>query len=232
MACRCFAEQLERRFAGGREAWGRSGLGARNFDRARPALKLRVQRAETACARERSLPHRRRPLTRRLVLDLPSFVTPVRVADLAAWAASSGPDRAGHRQRQERRADRAAPMEISSARLFAVSGPSVFVANAGAGGRRSPRAPPLRTAALGRGCRAATSCSAHAIADARSCASFRRWRPGRSRPFGKEVPPSEPRPVTGSGATIRRPSGLSRGRRGEMRAAPGVRRAGLRSALS
>src|SRR6267143_2373295 len=76
-------EQLERRFA--EEKLGQELDSVRgNFDRARPALKLRVQRAETLRPGTISAPIAGH-LHAALVLDLPSFVTPVRVADLAAW---------------------------------------------------------------------------------------------------------------------------------------------------
>ena len=123
-------EQLERRFA--EEKLGQELDSVRgNFDRARPALKLRVQRAETLRPGTISTPIAG-PLHAALVLDLPSFVTPVRVADLAAWERPAPElialaiDNVKTKERIE-----LAPMEISSARLFAVSGPSVFVATLG-----------------------------------------------------------------------------------------------------
>src|SRR3984893_10325595 len=99
-------EQLERRFA--EEKLGKELDSVRgNFDRARPALKLRVQRAAA--------------LHTAVVRGLPSFVTPVRVADLAAWERPAPElialaiDNVKTKERIE-----LAPMEISSARLFAV----------------------------------------------------------------------------------------------------------------
>ncbi len=123
-------EQLERRFA--EEKLGKELDSVRgSFDRARPALKLRVQRAETLRPGTISAPIAGH-LHAALVLDLPSFVTPVRVADLAAWERPAPElialaiDNVKTKERIE-----LAPMEISSARLFAVSGPSVFVATLG-----------------------------------------------------------------------------------------------------
>lgn len=122
----CVRAQLEQRFA--EEKLGRELDAVRgDFEKARPLLKLRVQRGPAAISAPIA-----GELHAALVLDLPSFVTPVRPADLASW---------------ERPADQLValaienvkaqehvelnPMEIAGARIFAVSGKSVFVATLG-----------------------------------------------------------------------------------------------------
>jgi hypothetical protein len=102
-----------------------------DFTRARPVLKLRVQRAETLRPGTISAPIAGQ-LHAALVLDLPSFVTPVRVADLAAWERPA-PEVVAVALENVKTRERVqlTPMEIASARLFAVSGPSVFVATLG-----------------------------------------------------------------------------------------------------
>src|SRR6267142_1311922 len=123
-------EDLEVRFA--REKLGRELDALRgDFARARPLLKLRVQRAETlrpgtisaAIAGD---------LHAVLVLDLPSFVTPVRVADLTAWE-QPAQDLVALALENVKTKERVEinPMEVASARLFTVSGASVFVATLG-----------------------------------------------------------------------------------------------------
>jgi hypothetical protein len=123
-------EDLEVRFA--EERLGRELDSLRgDFDRARPALKLRIQRSGTLRPGAVSAPIAG-DLHAVLVLDLPSFVTPVRVADLAGWDRPAAElvavalDNVKTKERVELN-----PMEVAGARLFAVSGPSVFVATLG-----------------------------------------------------------------------------------------------------
>lgn len=102
-----------------------------DFEKARPALKLRVQRVETVGPNAISAPIASN-LRAVLVLDLPSFITPVRPADLAAWEKPADVlvgvalenVKAGEQVELK-------PMEIAGARVFAVSGRSVFVATLG-----------------------------------------------------------------------------------------------------
>jgi hypothetical protein len=123
-------EEFELRFA--QEKLGRELDSVRgDFTRARPALKLRVQRTETLRPGTISAPIAG-DLHAALVLDLPSFVTPVRVADLAAWERPA-PELVALAIENVKTNEHVqlAPMEIASARLFAVSGPSLFVATLG-----------------------------------------------------------------------------------------------------
>ncbi|HZX95644.1 MAG TPA: hypothetical protein VFE90_14070 [Myxococcales bacterium] len=99
-----------------------------DFAKARPVLKLRVQRKDSlgpgaisaAIAGD---------LHAVLVLDLPSFVTPVRAADLSAWERPA-PELVSLALQNVREQERVElnPIEIASARIFAISGRSVFVA--------------------------------------------------------------------------------------------------------
>lgn len=123
-------DELDRRIA--EERLGRELDAVRgDFAKARPKLKLRVQRKETlgpgaisaAIAGD---------LHAVLVLDLPSFVTPVRVADLSAWERPA-PELVALALTNVKEQERVElnPLEIASARIFAVSGRSVFVATLG-----------------------------------------------------------------------------------------------------
>jgi len=121
---------MDRRFA--EEKLGRELDAVRgDVRKALPALKLRVQTAATLRPGTISAPIAS-DLHAALVLDLPSFVTPVRVADLAAWdrpadeLVATALENVKSTERVELR-----PLEIGGARLYAVSGPSVFVATLG-----------------------------------------------------------------------------------------------------
>jgi hypothetical protein len=122
--------ELDRRVA--EEKLGRELDALRgDFEQARSALKLRIQRAETLGPTAVSAPVAG-VLHAVLVLDLPSFVTPVRQADLAAWQrpADQLVRLAVENVKTQERVE-VKPMEISGARIFAVSGRSVFVATLG-----------------------------------------------------------------------------------------------------
>lgn len=123
-------EELERRLA--EEKLGRELDALRgDFDKARGSLKLRVQRAETVGQNAISAPITGE-LRAVLVLDLPSFVTPVRLADLAAWERPADELVALALENVKRREHvEAKPMEVAGARLFAITGRSVFVATLG-----------------------------------------------------------------------------------------------------
>ncbi len=122
--------ELERRFA--EEKLGRELDGVRgDFSKARAVLKLRVQRASALGTGAVSAPIAG-DLHAVLVLDLPSFVTPVRVADLAAWERPAeqliaiAVENVKAQEHVELN-----PMEIAGTRIYAVSGKSVFVATLG-----------------------------------------------------------------------------------------------------
>ena len=122
----CVREQLERRFA--EEKLGRELDAVRgDFSRARPLLKLRVQRGPAPISAPVA-----GGLYAALVLDLPSFVTPLRPADLAAWERPA--DQVVALALENVRAQEQVeinPMEIAGARIYAVSGKSIFVATLG-----------------------------------------------------------------------------------------------------
>lgn len=100
-----------------------------NFARASRILKLRVQRSVAANAISAPIAG---GLHAVLVLDLPSFVTPVRPADLAAWEKPAAElvalaiENVKGQEHVELK-----PLEVAGARIFAVSGPSLFVATLG-----------------------------------------------------------------------------------------------------
>ena len=122
--------ELERRAA--EEKLGRELDAVRgDFGKAGPALKLRVQRAETVGANAVSAAIAG-ALRAVLVLDLPSFVTPVRPADLAAWdrPAEQLVRQALENVKTQEQVE-LKPMEIAGTRVFAVSGRSLFVATLG-----------------------------------------------------------------------------------------------------
>src|SRR5262249_52936037 len=102
-----------------------------------------------------------------LVLDLPSFVTPVRAADLTSWERPAQElvavalENVKTMERVE-----ISPMEIASARLFVVTGPSVFVATPGLAAGALLGAD-RRLGARG-AMRSAHTLLCHSIADARS----------------------------------------------------------------
>jgi hypothetical protein len=122
--------ELERRAA--EEKLGRELDAVRgDFSRARPALKLRVQRADALGLNPVSAPIAG-GLHAVLVLDLPSFVTPVRPADLAAWEQPA--DKLVRLALENVKAQEqieVKPLEIAGARVFTVAGKSVFVATLG-----------------------------------------------------------------------------------------------------
>ena len=126
----CIREELERRAI--EEKLGRELDEVRgDFTRAVRLLKLRVQRAETVGPGAISAPIAG-DLHAVLVLDLPSFVTPVRAADLASWdRPAEGLVQAAVENVKAREQVEVKPMEIAGTRLFAVSGKSVFVATLG-----------------------------------------------------------------------------------------------------
>src|SRR5207248_10021589 len=102
-----------------------------DFAKARPFLKLRVQRADSLGPAAICAPIAG-DLRAVLVLDLPSFVTPVRPADLASWDRPAAQlvllalENVKSQEQVELK-----PMEIAGTRVFAVSGRSVFVATLG-----------------------------------------------------------------------------------------------------
>lgn len=121
-------EELEQRAA--EEKLGRELDAVRgDFGKARAVLKLRVQSALGAGAISAPIAG---GLHAVLVLDLPSFVTPVRVADLAAWErpAEQLVKIAIENVKAQEHVE-VNPMEIAGTRVFAVSGKSVFVATLG-----------------------------------------------------------------------------------------------------
>jgi hypothetical protein len=123
-------QELEARFA--EEKLGRELDSLRgDFAKARGALKLRVQRTETLRPGTISAPIAG-DLHAVLVVDLPSFVTPVRAADLTSWERPA-PELVAVALENVKTKERVEinPMEIASARLFAVTGGSVFVATLG-----------------------------------------------------------------------------------------------------
>jgi hypothetical protein len=123
-------EEIENRAAA--EKLGRELDAVRgDFSKAQPFLKLRVQRASTLGPGAIGAPIAGE-LQAVLVLDLPSFVTPVRVADLAAWERPAEKlvrlalDNVKAQEHVELN-----PMEIAGTKVYAVSGKSVFVASLG-----------------------------------------------------------------------------------------------------
>src|SRR3954468_8659506 len=127
---RFIRDELEQRFQ--EEKLGREMDAARgDFERARPFLKLRVQRAETLGAGAISAAIAG-GLHAVLVLDLPSFVTPVRAADLAAWEKPAEQlVRQALKNVKAQEQVEIKPMELAGTRVYAVSGKSVFVATLG-----------------------------------------------------------------------------------------------------
>lgn len=123
-------EEVERRAA--EEKLGRELDAVRgNFGKAMPVLKLRVQRSATLGPGSISAPIAG-DLHAVLVLDLPSFVTPVRAADLAAWEkpAAQLVQLALENVKAQEHVE-LNPMEIAGTKVYAVSGKSVFVATLG-----------------------------------------------------------------------------------------------------
>lgn len=123
-------EELERRVA--EEKLGRELDAVRgDFEKARSVLKLRVQTTASLGTGAISAPIAG-GLHAVLVLDLPSFVTPVRVADLAAWERpAEALVRVALENVKAQEHVELNPMEIAGTRVFAISGKSVFVATLG-----------------------------------------------------------------------------------------------------
>jgi hypothetical protein len=100
-----------------------------DFDKARALLKVRVQTNQGPGLVSAPIAG---GLHAALVLDLPSFVTPVRPADLASWDRPAvelvklALENVKAQERVELK-----PLEVAGARIFAVSGQSVFVATLG-----------------------------------------------------------------------------------------------------
>jgi hypothetical protein len=119
---------LERRSA--EEKLGRELDAVRgDFAKARRILKVRVQRGAGASEIGAAVAG---GLHAVLVLDLPSFVTPVRPADLASWERPAEELVAlalANVKAQEQ--VELKPIEVAGARIFAVSGASPFVATLG-----------------------------------------------------------------------------------------------------
>src|SRR5207244_4929660 len=96
-----------------------------DFAKARARLKLRLQTSPGTVSAQ-VVPG----LHAALVLDLPSFITPVRQADLAAWEQPAGElvrlalENVKAQERVELK-----PMDIAGTRIYAVSGQSMFVAS-------------------------------------------------------------------------------------------------------
>jgi hypothetical protein len=123
-------EELDRRAA--EEKLGRELDAVRgDFAKASKVLKLRVEKASTLGPGAISAPIGGE-LQAVLVLDLPSFVTPVRVADLAAWErpAEQLVALALENVKAQEHVE-LNPMEIAGTKIYAVSGKSVFVATLG-----------------------------------------------------------------------------------------------------
>jgi hypothetical protein len=96
-----------------------------DFAKARPRLKLRLQtKPGTVSAPVAAGLHAA------LVLDLPSFITPVRQADLAAWERPADEVvRLALENVKEQEKVELKPMEIAGTRIYAVTGQSIFVAS-------------------------------------------------------------------------------------------------------
>jgi len=171
----CIRAELERRFA--EEKLGRELDAVRgDFARARSVLKLRVQRGPAAISAPIA-----GDLHAALVLDLPSFVTPVRPADLAAWE-KPAPELIGIAVENVKGQEHVElnPMEIAGTRIYAVSGKSVFVATLG--WRRTSCSGNRLRSARWWPCRAGTFCCVTRSRIAGPCERSRRWRPARCRP--------------------------------------------------
>jgi hypothetical protein len=102
-----------------------------DFDKARSRVKLRLSRAAEMGPNQISAPVAG-DVRAVLVLDLPSFVTPVRPADLAAWERPA-PEvvRLALENVKSQEHVEVKPMEIAGTKVYAVSGQSVFVATLG-----------------------------------------------------------------------------------------------------
>ncbi len=178
-------DELQRRFD--EEKLGRELDAVRgDFARARKLLKLRVQRGPSAVSAPIA-----GALHAVLVLDLPSFVTPVRVADLAAWERPAEQlvavalDNVKAQEQVDLR-----PMEIAGTRIYAVSGKSLFVATLGLA------ADDLLGAATPFGALVAMPSShillAHAIADRRSLKALEAMAAGALQAFESGPAPLAP----------------------------------------
>jgi len=203
-------EQLERRFA--EERLGKELDSVRgNFDRARPALKLRVQRAETLRPGTISAPSPGTSMRRWSSIS-PASSRGARGRSRGMGAPGSGADRARHRQRQDQGADRGGPDGDLLGSPVRVSGPSVFVATLGL------VVEDLLGSATPYGALVAMPSGhivlCHAIADARSLRVLPAMAAGALQ-AGKEARAAQPRSVLEAGRSVRRSSGRARGRRGE-----------------
>ena len=198
----CIREQIQRRFD--EEKLGRELDALRgDFEKARPLLKLRVQRGPSAISAPIA-----GELHASLVLDLPSFVTPVRVADLAGWEKPADElvalalENVKAQEQVELR-----PMEIGGARIFAVSGKSLFVATLGLAAEdllgpsagdmmQAPTAPHRVPSALDLGALVAMPSAhivlLHAIADRRSLRALEAMAAGSLQAFEGGPSPLSP----------------------------------------
>jgi hypothetical protein len=161
-----------------------------DFSRARAALKLRVQRAASLGPGTVSAPIAGE-LHAVLVLDLPSFVTPVRPADLAAWERpTSQLVRVAIENVKEQEQVDLNPMEIAGTRVFAVSGKSVFVATLGlaADDLLGPPTPHGALVAMPSG----HIMLCHAIADRRSLRALEAMAAGSLQAFESGPAPLSP----------------------------------------
>jgi hypothetical protein len=148
-----------------------------DFAKARPRLKLRLQTSPGTVSAP-VVPG----LHAALVLDLPSFITPVRQADLAAWERPAAElvtlalENVKAQERVELK-----PMEIAGTRIYAVSGQSMFVASLGLAAE-DLLGPPTEFGAL-----LAVPSShillCHALADQRSLAALEAMAAGALQAF-------------------------------------------------
>ena len=181
----CVSAQLERRFA--EEKLGRELDEVRgDFGRAQPLLKLRVQRGAAAVSAPIA-----GGLHAALVLDLPSFVTPVRPADLAAWEKPA--ERLVALALENVRAQEQVeinPMEIAGTRIYAVSGKSVFVATLGLAADELVGKPTELGALVGMPSAHIVLC--HAIVDRRSLKALEAMAAGALQAFEGGPAPLSP----------------------------------------
>jgi hypothetical protein len=182
-------EELERRAAEEKLGLELDALRG-DFSRARAALKLRVQRAASLGPGTVSAPIAGE-LHAVLVLDLPSFVTPVRPADLAAWERpTSQLVRVAIENVKEQEQVDLNPMEFAGTRVFAVSGKSVFVATLGlaADDLLGPPTPHGALVAMPSG----HIMLCHAIADRRSLRALEAMAAGSLQAFESGPAPLSP----------------------------------------
>jgi len=185
----CVREELERRVA--EEKLGRELDAVRgDFAKARPVLKLRVQRADSMGPGAISAPIAG-DLRALLVLDLPSFVTPVRPADLASWErpAEQLVGLALENVRSQEQVE-LKPMEVAGGKVFAVSGRSVFVATLGLAADDLLGAPGEHGALVAMPSAHILLC--HAIAGARSLKALEAMAAGSLQAFESGPTPLSP----------------------------------------